>query len=363
MAGSPVPSDKLNKLMATLGSDTILGSNGHDYVFADKGNDRIKMGAGHDFVDAGYGRDTIFGGDGDDTINPEGEAFWSDVSTYQAAIAAGEFDDVVYAGNGNDLVSNSPGNDVIYLGAGDDVYIINWAFGAGTYLYYTNPGRDTIYGGAGNDKIEGHTVYGGTGADKLYEVHDFGDKRASKLYGDDGNDEIHASHNAFVSGGRGNDRIEINYETAISSLGDFTGVQTTYSPTGKNVIYGGSGDDTILRVASGGNKIWGGFGKDHIGSLSSPLGEYDDVPKWLGGDRFLFAKGHAKGGDTIDGFQIGADKIDLSGYDLNGDGTGDLKKADIKLIDVSDTVTEIWFKGEHVSVTSTDNLSMSDILF
>lgn len=370
MAGTNVPFEAMNLVEGTAGDDTLRGTSGHDAILGidfddpsvEDGDDWISAGAGDDEAIGGIGRDTIYGGSGNDSIMADGVALWNSAA-YVARVLAGEFDDVIYAGFGDDFVTAELGNDRVDLGAGDDMYINNWAYGPGVYLNFSHPGADTVYGGAGNDTIEGHTVYGGTGNDHLFEVHNAADSSRSRLYGGDGNDTIEASHNAFVSGGNGKDQIFLGYQIKEILTEDFSEPYTEYGPTGKNEVYGGAGDDTISRVASGKNKIWGGAGNDKI--LTQPVAweSWETPPASLGGDRFYFAKGHAtRGGDVIEGFQKGVDKIDLSLYDLNGDGAGDLTRSNVKFVQLEDNTTQITFNGEVVTVEADGYLNFRDVV-
>ncbi len=359
-----------NEINGTAGNDHIIGTDGQDYVSADwngnqasgAGDDLIEVGGGDDAVEAGDGRDTISGGSGNDDIFPDGPA-WGEISSYVDAIAAGRFDDVIWAGAGNDSVIASPGTDTVGLGSGDDFYTNAMALGPGSYLYYSHPGNDIVYGGSGNDVIQGHTVYGGGDDDALFEVHQTGETSKSKIFGGAGNDSIHVSHNAYAGGGAGDDTISLEYQETVTSDGDFTGLTFTYSPTGQNSVYGGAGNDLILRVASGNNNIWGGAGNDHVMNGQSPIGPDDTAPASLGGDSFFFAVGHAAmGGDLIEGFQHGVDKIDLTRYDRDGDGAGDLSRADVTLVALGNNTTEIHFNGELITIVSDSALTWDDVL-
>ncbi|WP_425080816.1 fasciclin domain-containing protein [Ruegeria arenilitoris] len=125
-----------------------------------------------------------------------------------------------------------------------------------------------------------------------------GQKNTDFILGDD-SDEFHFTGRGkdFVHGGGGNDVIGAGRGKDIVLGGD-----------GNDTIFGGRGMD-ILRGDDGNDKIFGGRGKDLIDG-----GADDDfLVGGRGRDTFFFEEGD--GEDTILDFEIGKDKIDLSGYD------------------------------------------------
>ena len=64
----------------------------------------------------------------------------------------------------------------------------------------------------------------------------------------------------------------------------------------------------------------------------------------------------------IEGFQHGVDKIDLTRYDRDGDGTGDLSRADVALVALGNNTTEIHFNGELITIVSDSALTWDDVL-
>jgi hypothetical protein len=149
----------------------------------------------------------------------------------------GTINGIVAMDEGNDSVDNSAGviNGYTDLGFGDDSYIGSGQDedvlgGRGDDVISGGGGQDLLLGGYGND-----TLTGGAGGDGLY--------------GEYGDDRIVAGKGDFVSGGAGNDRIE------LTDFGGFAGIR------------GGSGFDTLvlpgaarivdLGVASDGGAITG----------------------------------------------------------------------------------------------------------
>jgi hypothetical protein len=146
-----------------------------------------------------------------------------------------------------------------------------------------SPVADMLLGGAGDDLILGgdgsDTIYGAGGDDTLS-----GGGNSDRLYGENGNDRLDGGkgHDRLY-GGKGNDTL----------LGGF-GNDRLIGGVGNDVLNGGAGNDTLL-AGAGSDKLAGGAGADVFvwtNALESTAGS--------GRDRLL-------------DFEVGIDKIDLSG--------------------------------------------------
>ncbi len=196
------------------------------------GNDIIEVivdGPSITYIDAGNGDDTVVGTD-------------------QA--------DVIVGGSGDDTIDGLEGNDWLHGGAGDDT--ING-----------DEGDDLVVGGDDNDILNGgaddDTVYGSYGDDII-----FGDAGTDHLFGGEGNDSITGGLDEvdYVFGEGGND--------------------TLYGQ-GKNILDGGTGDDTYLFNAGNGDNvivIQRGDGHDTI-SGSAAVGRIEFGTS-IGGNELFF---------------------------------------------------------------------------
>lgn len=128
-------------------------------------------------------------------------------------------------------------------------------------------GDDLVSGGDGDDRL-----FGGAGRDVL-----FGETGADALDGGGGSDRLF--------GGSGGDTL----------VGDGGG-DLFFGGAGADALDGGDGDD-LLDGGAGADLLRGGFGAD----------------------RFVFEPGEA-GGDRIEDFQFGQDRIDLSAFGFSGFG-------------------------------------------
>ena len=242
--------------MATGAHETFLAGDGDDKVWAHTGSDKVYAGAGNDEVGGGIGNDQIWGEEGADKLYGE------------------DGTDQIWGGEGNDLIGGGIGNDKLYGDAGNDDI---WG----------DDGDDMILGGEGDD-----TIGGGNGLNNLKgeggndEVHggDFEDR----LDGGLGNDVVYGnSGNDKINGGAGNDELNGGY--------------------GNDYIFGGGGHDKLY-AGEGTDLLRGGFGVDTIHLWDSTAAV----------DTLIFAPGESGRTlgtiDTVEGFTVGEDKIDLKAF-------------------------------------------------
>ena len=125
-------------------------------------------------------------------------------------------DDVLKGNAGNDVINGGKGNDNIQGGTGND-------------KLYGGDGDDKIYGGSGKD-----TLYGGEGDDNFVEYY---------------NDSYELSED-YISGGAGNDYIEIPHDNIIGQIfggsgDDYIQFNNTEDLNNKSIIHGGDDNDKI----------------------------------------------------------------------------------------------------------------------
>ncbi len=229
---------------------------------------------------------------GDDVYNGIGDGFTTGVvngGSGNDTLLGGDIADELLGGNNNDLIAGRGGQDTIEGGNGDD----------------------TAVGGEGDDNISGDA-----GDDVLN-----GDSGNDALFGSDGNDTIR--------GGDGQDRLEggADDDALLGLLGDDVllgdgGQDLLLGGSGNDELYGGNasdrlaggGDDDTLRGEAGNDTLLGNNGDDElIGGLG-----VDVLTGGAGADVFLFETQADSGftnatADTIRDFEVGVDKIDLSG--------------------------------------------------
>ena len=136
------PSDNLNVIDGTSGSDTLDGTAGDDLISGYAGSDTLNGNGGDDTLDGGEDSDTLNGGAGNDTLDG----------------GSGVGSDTLYGGAGNDTLTGGAGSDVLYGGNDDDTL----DGGVGNDDLYGEAGDDILVWDANNSKMDG-----GAGSDTL----------------------------------------------------------------------------------------------------------------------------------------------------------------------------------------------------
>ncbi|HEX8231728.1 MAG TPA: calcium-binding protein [Caulobacteraceae bacterium] len=176
------------------------------------------------------------------------------INVAEASYTAGKDSVEIFGGTGAQSIVVSGYNDIVHAAAGNDT--VNG--GAGS---------DIVWGGLGNDQVAGSDgadqLWGGAGTDLL----------AGGAEGD------------FIVGGSGAD-------TVLGNEGD----DALIGGSGADSVNGGNGNDRLLGAA-GGDTLVGGAGADVF--VFTQL------------DISATAADHT---DTVNDFEIGVDKIDLTGF-------------------------------------------------
>ena len=267
-----------------VGNDVLEGDSGNDFLDGLNGIDQIKGEEGLDTLEGGIGNDSLFGGEQDDQILGEQGDDYIEGGFHNDSILGGIGDDVLWGDNAVDL-EGDPASNLVPGPIIDNNHIVNIGInpaGNTTPLEVRNPanpdfsisllfdpvleGDDTINGGDGNDLING-------------EIGD------DSLLGEADNDTIF--------GGAGFDTLD--------------------GGTGDDILDGGNDSDTLI----------GGLGSD---TLTGNAGF--DVFRFSANDSLINTNVDNDGDgildfdiDVITDFDINEDRIDLSGFDLNIDGT------------------------------------------
>jgi Ca2+-binding RTX toxin-like protein len=140
-----------NKIVGTVGGDTLSGMGGDDNISSLDGDDQVSGGDGADFVSAGNGNDTLIGGAGSDMLKGE----------------AGN--DSISGGAGNDTLDAGAGVDVLSGGTGADMFVFSSLEAKGeTITDFSHAEGDRISLGYidGNTNVAGnqHLQFIGAGA-------------------------------------------------------------------------------------------------------------------------------------------------------------------------------------------------------
>ncbi len=255
-------------------------------------------------------------------------------------LRGGAGSDTVIGGSGDDIMRGGGGDDTLFGGEGDDVIAVNG-------------GNDLVYGGAGNDEVfatnGNNIVYGGSGDDILR-----GGSGDNLMRGGSGDNLMRGgSGNDIMDGGTGNATLAGNDDDDVLSAG-----------SGNNRLFGGSGNDT-LNGGTGNDILNGGYGTDVLNGGA-------------GADMFVFRavsdSYHGAGRDTINNFENGVDKIDLSqimpGISFVGTGGLELYTGVAGQVRYNDAIGRLYLDSDgdgasdfSVDLTGAPTLTVDDFIF
>ncbi|MCA0271673.1 MAG: hypothetical protein LCH69_06355 [Proteobacteria bacterium] len=293
---------EIERVYGTPLADSMTGSSGDDAFDPHGGNDTIDGGAGRDSL-MYHLTDGYYGG-GTTGINVQ----------FSATIAG--------SGTAIDPLGDTDVFSGIEVVRGTR-FADTFSGGAGTQQFRGYNGSDTFDGGSGFTVVTYHddANYGGiAGLDfDLSLVDAQGFATVTDAFGAQDKlrniDQIRGTGSADQMRGDANDNV-FEGEAGDDYLAGAGGIDNLFGDLGDDTLDGGTGDD-MLEGAAGMDQLTGGTGDDFL------MGGFD-------ADQFFFAAG--SGADTIGDFELGLDKIVLTGgitiaglfeSDLNGDGALD----------------------------------------
>jgi Ca2+-binding RTX toxin-like protein len=269
--------------IAFAGPVTLDGAAGNDRLIGGTGPNNLQGGAGSDTLTGGLGDDTMDGGADTDQLTEQADinmtlsdtslaGLGSDLlaSIEQASLAGG-------AGNNTIDATGFGGSATLDGGAGVD----NLRGGSGNDYLLGGAGNDTLSGGPGNDSIDG-----GTETNTLIETADVDFTLAATSLVGLGSDTLSNIQQAGLTGGTGNNRIDVSAFGGTATLDGGSGDDALVGNAANNSLVGGPGDDT-LGGASGDDFLSGGAGSDlldEVADLDLTLG--DTTLAGLGNDSF-----------------------------------------------------------------------------
>jgi Ca2+-binding RTX toxin-like protein len=343
-----------------FGNDTVVGSDGNDFLNGDNGIDLITYADAPGAVTINGQGTTASGAWGSDILfgfeNFTGSAFNDSITGMNDTLTG----NLINGGGGADTLRGLAGNDTLNGGAGADLLdggagTADWASYAGasagvgiyrefaasntgdavgdTYLdieFFDLTGfGDTYVGGAGSDFVFGQggndILFGGLAFDALY-----GGVGDDFLLGGDGGDLLDGGAGGFdvVFYGDAPTGVSVNLVTNINSgfaagdtltgiegylLTDFADTMTgTDNPAVGDVIYGLGGADSLVGLGGFDYLIGGGNNDTLVGGFG-----WDLLIGGGGADRFVWntggeggpALGGGAGGDIVQDFEVGIDKL------------------------------------------------------
>lgn len=269
---------------AVLGSargDVVDGLGGNDTILGHAGNDDLMGGEGDDLLIGGEGDDSMSGGAGNDLFQVDGDDMATDTE--------GGMDTVV----ASDDYALGEGIETLILLGRDDID------GTGNELdnrLEGNAGDNVLDGGAGNDTMVGY------GGDDTYIFDSEGDQ-ATEAAVRGGTDTVQSFVSVVL--GANIERLELLGDGDADGTGNDLSNRITGN-LANNLLSGGRGDDTVVG-AGGDDTVTGGLGRDRLEG-----GDGADVFRFLA---VTDSSVSSRGRDTIEDFETGLDRIDLTGLD------------------------------------------------
>jgi trimeric autotransporter adhesin len=371
------------------------GNSADNLIWGNSGNNILDGAGGVDTIRGGAGND-IYITDGGDTLIETANNGIDEVRASATWTLSNHFENLTLTGsaningtgnNANNVIAGNGGDNVLNGGAGVDTLQMTRATSGINYLITANlttgtmtgHGNDTILnfenvigtnqgdwitGNAGNNVIDG-----GEGSDELFVTNGI-----DTLIGGDGNDAIRFDNTgaATVDLGAGTYSLDAsNYGTA-SSVNHVIGSafnDTLIGSSANNNMGGGAGNDYMIG-GLGNDQIWGGAGNDRLvadfgNDTLSGNSSYIFGADGPGAD--IFEIRTTAGIVTINDFEVGIDKLDLTafGFDSNGvsaywtaAATYDVPNANLVLTGQQGETVHICLQG----VTSNEGFSVADMI-
>ena len=348
-------------VLGLAGNDTITGGGDGNQLYGGDGNDDITAGGERNYLYGEAGNDTLHTGDNDNVYLYGGlgdDVFvvdWSgasDSDTYYTRIAetayitdagsdvldlsavASSLDDLTFSGSYTELtisVKDDDGNVIgtVYLDGqyhsyydrqveilivGDDTLDLSAATTGdqlNSIVQYGVSSNDDLIEVAGNNE----SVYGLGGDDTITSLG-----TGNSLFGLDGDDHLIAGGDDLLSGGAGNDTLDVNNNDSV----------ILYGGTGDDLYFvsweGASADDTFstsisntYQTANGEDTLDLSAVADTVGNLTFAASGYFDLVIYVNdenGDRIgsvtINGQFHPYSGETIETIILGSETLDIS---------------------------------------------------
>lgn len=253
--------DDVLNISNSLGKNLLDGGSENDqiYAVATTGNNTLKGGSGDDYLDVSVssGNNILYGDTGNDEFLIQ-DSFGKNI------VSGGTGSDkfYVYRVNGANTLDGGNGNDSFYLSAS---YIappvlvtqtVNGGIGSDylevNYSSYTTKGITSTFNATTNQG----SITAGTSRVSYKNIERFnitGTAYADNIRGGNSEDVLNGgiSGNDTISGGAGNDYLDISYSSGNKIVNGDDGNDTfyAYSAKGANTLNGGNGDDTFYLIA------------------------------------------------------------------------------------------------------------------
>lgn len=365
----------------------IWGNSGNNVLDGAGGNDTMRGGAGNDIyiVDGG---DQVFEGANNGVDEVRSSASFTLGGNIENLTLTGSAN-VNGTGNTlNNVIAGNSGDNVLNGGAGIDTLQMTRATSGINYLVSANLTTGTMTGHGNDTILNFENVIGTSQGDWIT-----GSAGNNVIDGAGGHDELFVTNGVdTLIGGDGNDAIRFdgtgaataNLATGVYSLdannyGTFSSIthviggafnDTLTGNADNNHMGGGAGDDYMIG-GLGNDQIWGGAGNDRLvadfgnDTLSGNYNYIDNGSDGPGAD--IFEVRTTAGNVTINDFEVGIDKLDLTAFGFNSQGVSAYWSANAVQGVASTDLTLTGQQGEVVTiclsgVTRSQGFSVTDMI-
>lgn len=364
----------------------IWGNSGNNVLDGAGGSDTMRGGAGNDIYITDGG-DTLIEGNNNGIDEVRSSASWTLGNNFENLTLTGSANVNATGNNLNNVIAGNGGDNVLNGGNGIDTLQMTRATSGINYLVSANL-TTGVMTGHGNDTILNFENVIGTALGDYIT----GNAGNNVLDGAGGHDEIFVTNGVdTIIGGDGADAIRFdgtgaatvnlstgNYSLDANNYGTFTSVDHVVGSafndtiTGNNAVNhmsGGAGNDVMIG-GGGDDQIWGGAGNDRLiadfgnDTLSGNY-SYIEVGEGPGADTFEIRT--TAGNVTINDFEVGIDKLDLTAFGFNSQGVSaywtasavqGVSSTDLKLTGQQGEVVNICLQG----VTRAQGFSVNDMI-
>ncbi len=321
----------------SAGGDLIVGSAGGGNIYAHAGDDTLVGAAGANTLfetnltgasNTTNGNTLFIHGGGNDTIstNNDSAAVTTSGGSSEVLLGTGGNNTVMLDGSDTVICGTGPVDDVTVnaaVGLGHNVAFgpasgtLNFTAGATQSIVVGEGGQINMIGGSGNNSLlfagsSSANYIGGTGTAGIVggsgETYIQGGAAPVDVFGGSGNLILTSpAAGSIVVLNQGNNNI-----AAGAGVDAWLGGSSNNTVAGSAgaFVFGGTNDGSnVFNAGAGSETLWGGLGADTFqGGTGHAL-----LESGSGHDVFDFLNGNSAN-DTIGGFVVGQDTIDLSGY-------------------------------------------------
>ncbi|TWH96157.1 putative Ig domain-containing protein [Bradyrhizobium daqingense] len=325
-------------LIGTRFADTLIGDGTSNWLVGGGGADLLDGQAGFDYAaywTSSTGLTVSLGNPAANTGDAVGDSYVS-----IEALVGSFFDDTLIGDNNNNNLRGESGADRLIGSGGTDVAEYFEA-SSGLVVSLSNPSMNTGEA-AGDTYISIEGISGSNFGDTL-----MGDNGNNLLFGQGGDDIVLGGAGAdLLDGGTGSDLV--SYANAAS------GVTANLSNPAQNA--GGAAGDTYASIEG---VVGSNFADVLVGNNGTNIlfggGENDRLTGGLGADIFMYAQGG--GTDTITDFQVGVDKLLISGV------VGVTSIANLNVSQAGTSTLIVLGSGFVLENVTPDQLTDSDFIF